>query len=369
MRASLLCAVLLLAVSGPALAESVDSIPRPPTGSWAVDTTGTLTPETLAEVDSLGAEVDRKGDGQLAVVLVGSVSGRDPRTFATELFNQWGIGHAGRNDGALLFIAVNDRAAEIVLGDGVDGPEDLRVSDAVMQGRIVPAFKRGDPNAAVIAGARGLRTLLANARHGATSDASESFDSAPVAQPSSSGPGLRERFDVTRLPMWLLGSGLGALGLVGAGVRRWLRNRPRVCEGCQQPRVRLNEVADNAHLDAGQRREEALGSVDYDVWWCEGCEDAQVERYGAWLTGYQRCRSCDYKTARSRSRTLIAATYDHGGEVEVTVSCEHCGHTHQFTRYTPRRTRSTTSSSSGSSGGGGGFGGGSSSGGGSSGRW
>ena len=147
-------------------------------------------------------------------------------------------------------------------------------------------------------------------------------------------------------------------------MRRWLRNRPRVCAHCGQPRQRLDEHADDAHLDRGQRHEESLGSVDYDVWWCERCEDAQVEGYGAWISSYERCRSCDYKTAQSRSHTRVAATYDHGGVVDVTVSCTHCGHQHSFTRHTPRRTRSSSSGSSS-----GGYGGGSSSGGGSSGRW
>lgn len=353
MRASLPWAVLLLALSVPALAERVDSIPRPRPGTWSVDTTRKFLPVTLARVDQLAAEADRSGDGQLAVVMVNTTEGVDPHDFATDLFNAWGIGHADRDNGALLLIALDDRAAEIVLGDGVDGSNEQRMSDAVMQGRIVPAFKSGDPDGAVLAGTEGLRTLLASSRNGVSSGA------------SLSGDGPSGDFDVTRLPMWLLGSGLGGLGLVGVGVRRWLRNRPRVCGRCQQPRVRLNEVDDNRHLDKGQRREELLGAVDYDVWWCEGCSHAQVERYGALFSGYERCRACRYKTARSSSYTRREATYDHGGEVEVTVTCEHCDHQHQFTRYTPRRTRSTTSSGSSS----GSFGGGSSSGGGSSGRW
>jgi uncharacterized protein len=356
MRASLPWAVLLLALSVPALAERVESIPRPRPGTWSVDTTRKLLPVTLAQVDRLGAEADGSGDGQLAVVMVNTTEGVDPRGFATELFNAWGIGHADRDNGALLLIALDDRAAEIVLGDGVDGRDEQRLSDAVMQGRIVPAFKAGDPDGAVLAGAEGLRTLLSHSRSGV------SFGAELSGYEPSGG------FDVTRYSSWLLGLGLGGLGLVGMSVRRWLRNRPRVCGRCQQPRVRLNEVDDNRHLDKGQRREELLGSVDYDVWWCEECSHAQVESYGALFSGYERCRACRYKTARSSSSTRREATYDHGGEVEVTVTCEHCDHQHQFTRYTPRRTRSTTSSSS-SSGSSGGFGGGSSSGGGSSGRW
>ena len=38
--------------------------------------------------------------------------------------------------------------------------------------------------------------------------------------------------------------------------------------------VHLDEQADDAHLDTGQRFEEQLESVDYDVWVCPTCQYA-----------------------------------------------------------------------------------------------
>src|SRR5688572_8021055 len=88
---SLALALLLCALALPARGATVDSIPRPRRGTWSIDTTGTLRPGTLAEVDRLGTQVDGAGRGQLAVVVVDSTEGRPPRAFATELFNRWGI--------------------------------------------------------------------------------------------------------------------------------------------------------------------------------------------------------------------------------------------------------------------------------------
>ncbi len=153
----ILLAVLLCL---PASGTTGSAIPRPAPGSWAVDVTGTLRPETLAEVDRLGTQLDASGQGQLAVVVVDSTNGTSPRAFATNLFNLWGIGQVSRNDGALLFIALDDRKAEIVLGNGVDSARDIERSDALMA-RLVPLFAGGEPDAAVLEGARGLSTLLA----------------------------------------------------------------------------------------------------------------------------------------------------------------------------------------------------------------
>ncbi len=386
MRALLCCTLLLCALGFPAQGETVDSIPRPRQGSWSVDTTGTMHTSTLAAVDQWGSAINDRGLGQLAVAVVRTTEGRNPRTFATELFNRWGIGHAGRDDGALLFIALQDRKAEIILGNGVDTASDLARSDSLMAGEIVPAFKRGDPNGAVRAGALGLVSLLENsplnaslnpvatgtrASAGSTPVHSQPVHSQPVhsqpvhSQPVHSQPEYyKQPVDwMDWSPSWFLGGGAGGLVIGFAGLRRWLRNRPRICKQCQQPRQRLSENVDDAHLDAGQRHEEKLGSVDYDVWWCRECCDAHVERYGAWATAYSTCPSCDYKTKSESTTTLVSATYDHEGTVRVTVDCKHCSYHNTFTRSTPKLVRSESSSSSSS------FGGGRSSGGGSSGSW
>ncbi|MFL5358008.1 TPM domain-containing protein [Archangium sp.] len=372
----LLCWTVLLCLLGlPARGETVGSIPRPRPGTWAVDTTGTLSTTAISGVNLYGSEVDHKGLGQLAVVVVRTTEGVNPRDFATGLFNQWGIGHAGRNDGALLFIALRDRKAEIVLGDGVSSRADTNRSDALMSGEIVPAFKRGDPQAAVLAGARGLSSLLEHSPlNGDVAGTTTAPQEAPPVQGSYDPGYTTARMETTRsyedVSPWLYGSGAGGLVLGGLGLRRWLRRRPRICEGCQLPRQLLDEDSDDAHLDRGQRLEEKLGSVDYDAWWCESCQDVRVERYGAWLTSYSQCPGCGYKTKSESTSTIRSATYDHGGLVEVTVTCKHCSHRDRFTRSTPRLTRSSSSSSGGSrSSSSSSFGGGRSSGGGSSGSW
>jgi uncharacterized protein len=135
----------------------------------------------------------------------------------------------------------------------------------------------------------------------------------------------------------------------------------------------LSEIEDDTKLDSGQRTEERVGSVDYEVVVCPGCQQSRVLRHGKWFSGYGRCSGCSYKTMTSSSTTLVSATYDHGGQIEVHESCANCSHSRRYTRHTSRLTRPSTSSSSYSSGGsrssGGGFSGGRSSGGGAGSSW
>jgi uncharacterized protein len=353
----------------PALGITVEEVPRPAAGRWAVDTTKSISATTQAEVDRLGSSLDASGKGQLAVVVVDTTGGRAPRDFALALFNQWGIGGAARDDGALLFIALGDRKAEIILGDGVDGARDQGRSDTLMSGRIIPAFKRGDPDAAVREGAQGLHALIEQSELNNPSAAGVT----PEQDPEQAAAAWRARQEELALPPepsvpdWsLFAGGAGALGFVGAAGRVWYRKRPRKCRECDNLRIRLTEEDDDRHLDKGQRHEERVGSVDYDVWWCDSCQNALVERYGAFFTSYARCSECDYVTSDKTTRTLRSATYDSEGEVEVTLSCGHCNHVSTSHHTTPRLVESSSSSSSSSDSS---FGGGSSSGGGSSGSW
>ncbi|MCY1032726.1 TPM domain-containing protein [Corallococcus sp. BB11-1] len=379
MRAWLGFVVLFCALGAPALGLTVEEVPRPPKGSWTVDLTSTrvLQPSVQAELEQMGTELDDRGLGQLMVVMLDTTSSRPSREFALALFNRWGIGHPGRDDGVLLFVAYADRKVEIILGDGVDEPADQEASDAVMAQAIVPGFKRNDPNAAVQLGARGLRELIENSRLNHPNDAApesvasnafvDSLSAEEVQAPPPQVTWIPPEETSTEPGLGVFAGGAGMLGAAGLAGRAWLRRRPRKCKACGTQRLRLGEVEDDAHLEAGQRAEESLGSVDYDVWWCEPCADVLIERYGALFTFVARCTKCNYVTGKQSTRTLRSATYDHGGEEEVTVRCGHCAFVSVSRRSTPRRTRPSSSSSSSSSRSS--SGGGRSSGGGSSGSW
>jgi uncharacterized protein len=99
---------------------------------------------------------------EVAVVTVARLAdhgGAALEPFATALFNAWGIGDAQANDGVLLLLAVQDRAARIELGAGYPPVWDnraLRVMDALM----VPRFADGDYPAGLEAGLQGLEEYI-----------------------------------------------------------------------------------------------------------------------------------------------------------------------------------------------------------------
>lgn len=84
-------------------------------------------------------------------------------TFATLLFDQWGIGHARINNqtwntGILLLISKGDRKARIELGGGWGRRED-QLCQQIMDEQIIPQFKAGNFSLGILAGVESLDNM------------------------------------------------------------------------------------------------------------------------------------------------------------------------------------------------------------------
>ncbi len=147
---------MLISVLVVALAAASDIAP-PPKGEWVVDQTGAVRPETLRALNDIASSLDADGLGQLGVLVVDSVEGAVPRTFAMNVFNHWGVGRRDTNDGTLLMVALGDRKAEIVLGRG--SALSPSQTDEVMARALVPNMKQGALDTALLETARALAEL------------------------------------------------------------------------------------------------------------------------------------------------------------------------------------------------------------------
>ena len=128
-----------------------------------------------------------------------------------------------------------------------------------------------------------------------------------------------------------------------------LRETPYACPACAAPMRKLDEQADDAHLQPGQVVEERIDSVDYDVWQCPQCQHTLTLDYRNPGTKAQPCSQCRHHTAEPRpNRIMEEATTSHSGWGWQVHECAFCGH-EDLERYTIAQI-STASDSGGSSG-------------------
>jgi uncharacterized protein len=333
--------MLALVVLAPLLVSDVPS-PRAH-GGWVADVADVIDAPVEARLDATIDGFHGKSGVEIAVVTVGDVVG-EPHAWGTDLFNAWGIGKAGSDNGVLLLLVMDRRSVELVTGDGIRAALSDDWLQQLQGDAMVPAFKRGDYGGGVEAAVVGI------IEHLQTTGESGAERTTPSTPPSPATAGTRTP-DAPRRgnrPWLPLGVGGGVLGL-GTAAYLFRRRRQRICAACHVGMLKLDEIADDAHLDDGQRKEEKLGSVDYEVRVCPGCQKTRTFTHTRLFSRYRRCDQCDKRTARSRSETLVAATYDHGGQIRITTHCEHCGHSAQRIRHTSQRTRPSTTSSSSSS--------------------
>lgn len=79
-----------------------------------------LNPQTEAELNDLGQQVDQKAKAQIAIVTINSLDGQDIESYAVDLYKQWGIGNKSTNRGVLILIAVKDHHYRTEVGYGLE---------------------------------------------------------------------------------------------------------------------------------------------------------------------------------------------------------------------------------------------------------
>jgi uncharacterized protein len=136
--AALLFAALLCALT--ALAQVKVA---PPTAR-ITDLTATLTaPQRTALEERLAAFETKKGS-QIAVLIVPTTEPETIEQFSFRVAEQWKLGRKRVDDGALLVVALKDRAVRIEVGYGLEGALPDAVAKRIVADDIVPHFKRGD---------------------------------------------------------------------------------------------------------------------------------------------------------------------------------------------------------------------------------
>lgn len=147
-------ALLMLLTLAPAGASAA---PYPaPTDAFVTDLAEVLSPEEEARLRAeLGLLLTETGT-EVSVVTIVSRADYDAspslEAFATGLFNDWGIGDIGRNDGILILVVAGDREARLELGDGYNQGYDVLAQDIVNR-HVLPEFRDGDLARGIIAGA------------------------------------------------------------------------------------------------------------------------------------------------------------------------------------------------------------------------
>ncbi|WP_316930116.1 TPM domain-containing protein [Hymenobacter sp. IS2118] len=136
----LLLALLWLLPGGLVAAQGLPPRPNPP--RLVNDLANLMQP---GETDALERKLVAYNDStssQIAVVIVPSLGGEEIADYAQKLYESWGIGRKGSNNGILVLVAQQERVARIQTGYGLEGAVPDAIAKRIISNTLVPAFRQ-----------------------------------------------------------------------------------------------------------------------------------------------------------------------------------------------------------------------------------
>jgi uncharacterized protein len=145
LRAALLAGFALLWLLGLGMAAAAQDLqPIPKLAARLTDLTGTLTAEQQGALEQKLAAFQSAKGTQLAVLIVPTTQPEEIEQYSIRVVEQWKLGRAKVDDGALLLVAKNDRRVRIEAGRGLEGVLTDAMSNRIITETIRPAFKEGN---------------------------------------------------------------------------------------------------------------------------------------------------------------------------------------------------------------------------------
>ncbi len=169
---------LLLIVTAPAKAYNFPSY-----RGYVNDFAGVMDPKAISELNSVISLFNRQTGIQIAVVTVKDTGGMGIDEYANLLFQHWGVGVKGLDNGIMLIAAMKEKKARIEVGYGLEPGFTDAQSGFILRRYMFPAFKAGKFSQGLIAGTlASIKTLSASIKRGDISSHPSSAASGATAR-------------------------------------------------------------------------------------------------------------------------------------------------------------------------------------------
>lgn len=140
MRRLALIGLILLSASLAVAAEKV--FPSP--AGYVNDFAGIIDISSKEKLGSLLADIEKSGVAEIAVVTIQSAEDlgfADIEEAAVRIFEEWGIGKKGKDNGILVITAIKERKVRIEVGYGLEGEIPDGAAGEIIRTGIAPYFK------------------------------------------------------------------------------------------------------------------------------------------------------------------------------------------------------------------------------------
>jgi len=115
-------------------------------------------------IDNAFSDLKEETGIEAVVVTINSIHDYDTgdrtiESFATNLFNEWGVGDSEKNDGVMILVAVKDREVRIEVGSGYGRGQDANMQEVIDE-FMLPSFRLGNYSRGIYRGSLAVVGML-----------------------------------------------------------------------------------------------------------------------------------------------------------------------------------------------------------------
>ncbi|MBY0426893.1 MAG: TPM domain-containing protein, partial [Cytophagales bacterium] len=143
---------------------TVQTVPNPKTEYQGLvsNPDNIISPPVADSINYLLQELENKTSMQVAVVVLNSIGEEIPADFATDLFNSWGIGVKGKDNGLLILMVYDQHRIEFRTGYGMETLLPDVICKRIQMNYMVPRFKEELYDQGMMDGVKATIDILTN---------------------------------------------------------------------------------------------------------------------------------------------------------------------------------------------------------------
>ncbi len=125
-----------------------------------MDEAGLLSGAAIAEIEQTLYSIKQKNGPQIQVYVASSLQDEAIESVAIQIFDQWKLGDAKKDNGLLFLIAPAEKKLRIEVGQGLEGDIPDVIAKRIISDIVSPFFKRGEYDFGVAQGVAAIQTYL-----------------------------------------------------------------------------------------------------------------------------------------------------------------------------------------------------------------
>lgn len=143
-------------------AGNVNALEVPALTGRIVDNARIISSQDKMEISSYLKNLEDETGIQMAVLTIKSLEGESLEEFSLRTCEKWKLGQKGKDNGALLLVALNERKIRIEVGYGLEESLTDTKCGLIIRNVIIPEFRNGDYSNGIAKGVRNMAGIAGN---------------------------------------------------------------------------------------------------------------------------------------------------------------------------------------------------------------